>query len=148
MPVTAWPPRALWQLALMAGAVDVDRCGDEFDRGACNPITDRAQRRSLRIGGVYFLVYRGLERGAAIEFAANFMGSVDKTRDVIGGGNLLLCEQRDELVLLALVGSCRAGANDRGGQRHPGANESDDEAGDAGAHGEIPVLRCHLLDVS
>jgi hypothetical protein len=51
-------------------------------------------------------VYYGLDRGTAIEFATNLMGSGDERRHVIDGGNLFLFEQRHKLILLlAWVGA-------------------------------------------
>ena len=73
---------------------------------------------------IHLLVYRGLDRGAAIEFATNLMGPPDDTRHVINGGNLFLFEQRHKLVLLAWVGACPASANNCGGQHHRDANQS------------------------
>ena len=43
---------------------------------------------------VHLFVYHGLDRGAAIEFATNLMGSGDESRQVVDEGNLILFEQR------------------------------------------------------
>jgi hypothetical protein len=86
---------------------------------------------------VHLVVYHGLDRCAAIEFATNLMGSGDETRQVIDGGNLFLFEQRHKLILLAWVGACRASANNCGGQHHQGVNHSIRKADDSGAHGSV-----------
>ena len=93
---------------------------------------------------VHLFVYHGIDRGAAIEFATNLMGSGDESRQVIDGGNLICCELRHKQILQILlawawVGACRASANNCGGQHHRGASQSVCKAGDAGAHGRISV---------
>ncbi len=53
------------------------------------------------------------------------MGAGDEPRYVIDGGNLFLLEQRQKLILLlAWVGTCRASADDCGGQHRRGTNQS------------------------
>jgi hypothetical protein len=76
------------------------------------------------------------------------MGAVDDPRHVIDGGNLFLFEQRQKLLILSRVGTCCATANNRGGEHYRSANQSVCEAGDAGVHGRISILLCHLLDIS
>jgi hypothetical protein len=88
-------------------------------------------------------LYYGLDGGAAIELATNFMGSVDEPRHIIDGGNLFLLEQRHKLVILAWVGACCARADYCGRQHHRSANQRVWDSGDADAHGRIPFLRCH-----
>jgi hypothetical protein len=95
---------------------------------------------------VHLFVYHGIDRGAAIEFATNLMGSGDESRQVIHGGNLICCELRHKQILQILlawawawVGACRASANNCGGHHHRGASQSVCKAGDAGAHGRISV---------
>src|SRR6516164_10616273 len=100
--------------------------------------------RIFRKYTVHLFVDHGIDRGAAIEFATNLMGSGDESRQVIDDGNLILCEQRHKQILQILlawawVGACRASANNCGGQHQRGASQSVCKAGDAGAHGRISV---------
>jgi len=104
-----------------------------------NPSGLLAVSRIFRINTVHLFVDHGIDRGAAIEFATNLMGSGDEGRQVIDDGNLILCEQRHKLILLAWVGACRAGASNCGGQNHLGANQTVCKPGDAGAHGRISI---------
>ena len=50
--------------------------------------------RIFRKYTVHLFVDHGIDRGAAIEFATNLMGSGDEGRQVIDDGNLILCERR------------------------------------------------------
>jgi hypothetical protein len=75
------------------------------------------------------------------------MGSGDESRQVIDDGNLIFFEQLHKLILLALVGACRASANNCGGQQHRGANQSVCKVGDAGAHGRISIPSVPLLSI-
>src|SRR6202046_5518693 len=81
---------------------------------------------------VHLFVYHGIDRGAAIEFATNLMGSGDESRQVIHERNLILFEQRHKLILLAWVGACRASANYRGGPPHRGHKQKGCNVGDGG----------------
>jgi hypothetical protein len=123
----------------MAWAVDFRRYGDESDRGSMNPSGLLVVSRIFLEDTVHLFVYHGVDRGAAIEFTTNSMGSGDESRQVIDEGNLILFEQRHKLILLAWVGACRASANNCGGQHHRGADQSVCKVGDAGAHGRLPI---------
>ena len=81
--------------------------------------------RILREYNVHLFVYQGIDRGAAIEFATNLMGSGDESRQVIDDGNLICFELRHKkLILLVWVGASRASANNCGGHHHRGAKQS------------------------
>jgi hypothetical protein len=127
------------RIGKVAWAVDFRRYGDESDRGSVNPSGLLVVSRIFREYAVHLLVYHGIDRGAAIEFATNLMGSGDESRQVIDDGNLILFEQRHKLILLAWIGACRASANNCGGQHHRGANQSVCKAGGAGTHGRISI---------
>ena len=106
------------RIGQMAWAVDFRRHGDESDRGSMNPSGLLVVSRIFLEHTVHHFVYHGIDRGAAIEFGTNLMGSGDESRQVIHEGNLILFEQRHKLILLAWVGACRASADNCGGQHH------------------------------
>ena len=82
-----------------------------------NPSGLLAESRIVLEDPVHLFVYHGIDRGAAIEFFTNLMGSGNESRQVIHDGNLILFEQRHKLILLILlawVGACRASADNCG----------------------------------
>jgi hypothetical protein len=109
-----------------------------------DPSSVLAVSRSFIKHTVHLFVNDGIDRGAAIEFGTNLMGSGDESGQVIDEGNPILFEQRHKLILLARVGACGAGANYCGGQHRRGANQS---VCKAGAHGRISNSSCHLLNI-
>jgi hypothetical protein len=106
---------------------------------------------------VHLFVYHGIDRGAAIEFGTNLMGSGNEGGQVIDDGNLICCELRHKIILQFLlawawawawVGACRASADNCGSHHHRGAGQSVCKAGDAGAHDRISVSFGAICSVS